>query len=489
MLGAMPNRPGHLAAIVALAVSAAASADLTPDRVLLLYNSQNAESLAIRDAYVAAHPGVLEFDLNDATLGAGQITRSAYLNRVRAPLRAHLATTDDAGVPLAQRVLAIATTRGTPARINGANEFNIDSTHASVESELTLLWQDLEQAGTGALPFRYSGIIDNPYHTRRFRTIDSFDRSQIAVERSFSYTAPGAWSITGLTPGDMYLVCRLDAAPLGAASAVDNTIALINRSVSLSVDPCEVQALLDEHSCAEQLDDDEFTALFPGRDDFAQARNSLLDASILTTHDETAEFITGDELPAGPRVLVLATYGENHDVNNCGDDPAGDGTYLDTYDYHPAAFFVSYESFNGNSIATGAPRQNQAQALDFIALGGSFSIAHQREPFTFAVADAEWFVRNFYLDGMSFAEAAYTAIPGLSWQNTPIGDPLARVTLGPSLQRLDIDMDGRFTVGDLHEQNEQIQDADCDDDADLDDLRFIRDQLRVDEVSDLLTGN
>ncbi|MGP1257259.1 MAG: hypothetical protein ACTS10_22800, partial [Kiloniellales bacterium] len=99
----------------------------------------------------------------------------------------------------------------------------------------------------------------------------------------------------------------------------------------------------------------------------------------------------------------------------------------------------------------------------------------------------EWFVRNFYLDGLTFAEAAYTSIPGLSWQNTPVGDPLARVTFGPSLQRVDIDMDGRFTVGDLHAQNESIVDADCDADADLDDLRFIRDELRRGEIEDILT--
>src|SRR5690606_21445449 len=96
--------------------------------------------------------------------------------------------------------------------------------------------------------------------------------------RSFSYTPPGVWSITGLTPGDIYLVCRLDAAPLDAASALDNTLALIDRSRALEADPCAVQALLDEHSCAEQLDDDSFTNLFPGRDDFAQAGASLVDA-------------------------------------------------------------------------------------------------------------------------------------------------------------------------------------------------------------------
>ena len=87
------------------------------------------------------------------------------------------------------------------------------------------------------------------------------------------------------------------------------------------------------------------------------------------------------------------------------------------------------------------------------------------------------------------AEAAYSAIPGLSWQNTPLGDPLARVVLAPSLARLDIDMDGRFTVGDLHAQNESLIDADCDSDADLDDQRLIEAELRANEVSDILTQN
>jgi hypothetical protein len=478
----------HLAiAAIWLLCGAAALAQLTPDRVLLLYNSQSAESAAIRDAYVAAHPGVLEFDLNDATLGGGQITRNAYLSRVRDPLRAFLSGTDSAGQPLAERVIAIATTRGVPARINGANEFDVSSSHASVESELTLLWQDLEQAGQSALPFRYSGIIDNPYHARRNQPIDFFNRSGITTERPFEYNAPGAWQITGLTSGHIYLVCRLDAAPLGAATALDNTLALIDRSQSLTADPCAVQALLDEYACTDQIDDDGFPPLVPGRDDFGQATTSLVDAGILTTHDETSAFLESDDLPTGAPVLVLATYGENHDLNGCGDDPAGNGTYLSRYDFHPAALFLSYESFNGNSIVTGEPRQNQAQALDFIALGGSFSVAHVREPFTFAVADAEWLVRNLYLDGLTFAEAAYTAIPTLSWQNTPLGDPLARVLLAPSLARLDIDMDGRFTVGDLHAQNESLTDADCDGDADLNDLQVIRSELRANEVADILT--
>ncbi len=477
-------------AFVALGLLCAgvAHAQLTADRVLLLYNSQSAESAAIRAAYIAAHPGVLEFDLDHPTLGGGQITRNAYLNQIRDPLRAFLSGTDSNGQPLAERVIAIATTRGVPARINGVDEFDISSSHASVESELTLLWQDLEQTGQGALPFRYSGVIDNPYHTRRNQPIDLFNRSGITTQRPFEYNAPGAWQITGLISGHIYLVCRLDAAPLGEDTALDNTLALIDRSQALSADPCAVQALLDEYVCSDQLDDDGLPPLFPGRPDYEQATTSLLDAGIFTTHDETTDFLRGNDLPPVGPLLVLATYGENHDLNGCGENPPGNGTYLSAYDYHPAALFLSYESFNGASIVTGEPRQNQAQALDFIALGGSFSVAHVREPFTFAVADAEWLVRNLYIDGLTFAEAAYSAIPGLSWQNTPLGDPLARVILAPALERLDIDMDGQFTVGDLHAQNETLVDADCDTDADLDDLQVIRHELRRPEVSDILTA-
>ncbi|MGP1309863.1 MAG: hypothetical protein ACTS27_06675, partial [Phycisphaerales bacterium] len=343
----MRGLAGHLALGLLAACSAAAVAQLTEDRVLLLYNSENAESLAIRDAYIAAHPGVLQFDLDDPNLGSGQINRGTYLSRVRDPLRAYLSGTDGQGAPLAQRVIAIATTRGLPARINGTSEFNVDSSYASVESELTLLWQDLEQTGSGALAFRYSGIVDNPYHTRRNQPITNYDRSTITSPRAFEFNTPGFWTIDGLTPGDYYLVCRIDAAPLGANSAVDNAIALINRSVDLAADPCEVIALLDEHSCAEQLDDDSFTSNFPGRDDFDQTETSLVNAGIVTIHDETADFVTGSELPSGSTLLVLATYGENHDIDGCGENPPGNGVYLDTYTFHPAALFLSYESFNG----------------------------------------------------------------------------------------------------------------------------------------------
>jgi len=450
------RRPRAFVALVVLAgqsllADAAPAQGLTPDRVLLLYNSANAESQAVRDLYIAAHPNVREFDLDDPDLGTGSIPRADYLARVRAPLLSHLETVAE-GVPLAERIIAIATTRGLPARIDGENEFAVTSTFASLESELVLLQQDLEAAGEGSIPTRHASLIDNPYHVQIGDPITSFDRSAVTQPRPFELVGDAVWRITGLTPGDMYLVCRLDAAPGETTTALDNIAAMIERSADLRLDPVATQALLDEYSAEfNQLDDDGFDPVFPTDDDFDGAAAALTSLGVAVLHDESFDFIEGQELPNPlTPLLALGTYGENHDFDGLGANPPGRGTYIDTYEsIHPAGVFISYESFNGSSLVTGSGRGGQAQAADFIAAGGSFTIAHVAEPFTLAVADLTPFVANIYGEGLTFAEAAYSAIPALSWQSTPLGDPLARVAIGPEPPAADLDGDGDVDGADL----------------------------------------
>lgn len=449
------------AAVGALAVGGAASAALTADRTLLLYNSQNADSLAVRNAYVAAHPGVMQFDLNDATLAPGVISRADYLAKVRTPLLDFLADVGPGGAPLQEHVIAIATTRGLPARIEGpsADEFTLHSAYSSVESELTLLYQNLEAAGAAPLNNRFSGVVDNPYHRQFGAAIDSFSRANITTERSFTQSGMGAnvvWIATGLTPGDMYLVCRLDsAATPGGASAVANTIALIGRSQTLRVDPCQTLSLFDEWGCATHLDSQGFGSVFPGFADFENTRTFLQNAGYGVRYDSTTDFVSAPELLPDVRpLLAFGTYGENHSLTvfcaSGGENPDGNGVYPTTYTYHPAACFVSYESWNGNSIINGLSRGNQGQVLDFIARGGSFTIGNVAEPFTFSISDLEGLARSLYLGGMTFAEAAYIATPGLSWQQTPVGDPLARVTIGAGLCNGDVSGDGLVDFVDLN---------------------------------------
>ncbi len=439
-----------------LALASGASAQsLTPERVLVLYNSQNAESLAVRNAYVAARPGVLEFDLDHPNLGPGALTRGQYRSRVRDPLRSHLQTVVG-GTALAETVIAIATTRGLPARINGNDEFTLASERASLESELSVLFQDLDAAGSGSLPFQYSGMLDNPYHFMTNAPIASFSRSNIQTAAPFSRInlGPGqdAWSSSSLTPGDLYLVCRLDAGAGASTTALEETLALIERSsdpAQMHVSLACVQALLDEFPAGnDQLDDDGASPLFPSNQDFEQARSVLLGMGVTTTHDETTNFITGPELSGTQPLLVLGTYGENHDLDGAGDNPPGQGTYLTTYTPHPAGVVVTYESFSGNCLIDGTQRQNQACATDWIVGGGSFAIPTVAEPFTLAVADLEAFVPNMYIHGMTFAESAYASMPAISWTNVPVGDPLARVSVGSS-SPADLSGDGAVDSTDL----------------------------------------
>ncbi len=439
--------------VAVLGVSAA-EGSLGPQNVLLLYNSQNAESLAVRNAYIAARPGVVQFDLNDATITPGEIGRAVYLAKIRNPVKAFI-NGDGGGTDRSQQIMAIATTRGLPAVLTGNNEFSNVSPWASLESELTLLQQDLETGSNpGQLPFRFNGIVDNPYHRMTGSTITGFSRAAVKTQRAFvnvESNPPGfqTWSVSQLTPGGIYLVCRLDSAPgPGAQTAVQNIQSLIERSLDLRVTPCATQILLDEDAGA-ILDAQGLAPRYPAIDDYLQTAIFMTPLGFRVVHDQTNNFITGAELADQSRPLVaLASYGENHDLNG-GENPPGPGSYLTTYGLHPAAMLISLESYNGNSLIDGTQREDHAQSLDFIALGGSFAICHVKEPFAFAVADMQMLTLQLLSNGLTFAEAAYISIPGLSWQNTPIGDPLARVTIVPPALG-DINCDAAVDVEDLY---------------------------------------
>ncbi|MEQ8850838.1 MAG: hypothetical protein RIB32_03545 [Phycisphaerales bacterium] len=468
-----------------------AAADIGPENVLLLWNSEQPDSQAVRDAYVARHPGVREFDLDDGTIPFGTIGRNGYNNRILAPLRDFIngVTT---GEDISSEIMVIVTTRGIPGRINGDDEMELFSTWCSLESELSLLQQDLEssQGVTPFLPSRTSGPIDNPYHLFNSGVpIENFNRSQIKTPRNWvAVNGPGGaqmFRVQGMTPGNYYLVCRLDAAPTDVGesteiTAVEHVINMLDRSQNLIIGKCDVQALLDEFGAANQLDDDGFSPLYPARDDFGLTAAELSSNGWDVTHDETNNFVFQAELadPLKP-LIVFGSYGENHDIG-AGEDPPGEGVYAESYLYHPGCVFVSYESFNGESIVTGLPRGGQQQALDFISAGGTFTIPTVKEPFTFPQADLEFFVVNFYERGFTFAEAAYMAMPALSWQSVPIGDPLARAQVFDTINP-DLTADGLVDPRDLYAYFAAPLDVNCDNEVDENDAYDMRDAVRRNE--------
>lgn len=476
--------------IIALCGAAGTTqAQLQEQNVLLVYNSLRADSLAVRNLYIAARPGVHQFDLATSAIGTASVSRQQYVDHIRTPIKEFINGVHT-GNDLSQQIMAIALTRGIPTQIVGTNEFNPTSSWSSVDSDLTLLQQDLEAAGTGSLPFRYNGIVDNPYHQRINQPITGFSRANVQTQRSWAFQAGPSWVVSGLTPGDMYLVCRLDSAPTDVGTpeeitSLEHIARLIERSQNLIVPRCGVQSLLDEYDGPNELDDDSFGPNFPGRQDFENTASILGVNGFTVLHDKTTDFIEGHELPDQIRpVLVLGTYGENHKIVPGNEDPPGDGVYVFTYNLHPAAMFVSYESFNGNSIITGGQRSDHQQVLDFIGHGGSFTIAQIREPFTFAVADLEYLTQNMLLHGMTYAEAAYSAIPGISWQLVAVGDPLARIAVVDE-DVMDLNGDGAVDIEDLYVLAVSPVDVTCDSVFNHDDPQTLRNRVRTGELADM----
>jgi len=479
-----------VAASAALVAAGAAVGGIDPQAVLLLYNSEEPDSQAVRDMYVAAHPGILEFDLDNAAVNPGTIDRADYLSMIRAPLLNHLNGLSG-GPDISSQVIVIVTTRGLPARVRGTDEFQVYSSWASLESELALIQQDLELPGSGTLNFRYWGPVDNPYHQRFNQPMSLFSRANIKVQRTFTRVAIAAgidvWQATGLTPGDIYLVCRVDAAPSPGGTALQNIQALLDRSATLQLNPVNVQVVLDEYASSEQLDDDPLGSPFPGLDDYDFTTAYLGPQGYVITHDQTSNFVEGHELADQSRpVVVLGSYGENHDLDGS-ENPPGDGVYVATYTFHPAAMFTSYESFNGNSIVNGQQRADHQQVLDFIAQGGSFTIGSTREPFTFAAADMFPLARNMLLHGLTFAEAAYTACPALSWQTTPVGDPLAVIEVFTP-PNLDLNGDGEIDADDVYVFTDAPIDINGDFTVDEADRLAMLEAVREGEAADVLTG-
>jgi hypothetical protein len=144
-------------------------------------------------------------------------------------------------------------------------------------------------------------------------------------------------------------------------------------------------------------------------------------------------------------IVFLCTYGYN------GDEPAADrvSSYLLTrgpgggplFKCVNGAVFTSIESLNAVTmffdVQTLPAPHHQGKIVDFIEMGGSGAIGHCFEPQSDAAIDNEFLLYNLLSDedddgfaDLTFIEAAYTAIPYLSWSEVVIGDPLMRIAYG-----------------------------------------------------------
>ncbi len=133
------------------------------------------------------------------------------------------------------------------------------------------------------------------------------------------------------------------------------------------------------------------------------------------------------------------------------------------------AVFTSVESLSAVTLFSNCNSHpvSQGKMIDFIEAGGSGAIGYSFEPQPDAAIDNEFLVYNLFADhdgdsyaDMTFVEAAFTAIPYLSWCEVVIGDPLMRIKYdltGKSAARAwswlegDANGDDKVTFSDLWE--------------------------------------
>jgi len=459
---------GWIAAGILLVATAVAQAEILPQQVLVVYNAASADGTALKNSYLAAHPGIPAANvlaLNNPGLLVGDVLYSTFVSSIRNPIRNHLSAPGD---PTPEGIVAIVLIRPFPHRIfdtdlpqvgdvpaNAASEFDTgDATFASVDSELTLLWQNLDAGELGGtMDSKSDNVIDNPYHTLT-AGIETFTRANITVAKIFDIRAnqcwlqpPGGGSQT-LTPGDMYLVSRIDGRTLAQAQAV------LTRAQNLLINKAKVRVLLDEYnlSVAGDLDDDFLFVAndpFKAGDDYEECRDLLTPQGWDVRYDASSNFISSAEETND--LIFFASYGENHSLNGGGENPAGNGVYIDNYHFAPGAIFNTLESFNGRDFNSNGPAFLQEQAIDFLTAGGTFAVGNVWEPFTFSLPDNEFLALNFLVNGRTWGEAAWSAVPALSWQQLVVGDPIARAAVvnDPGMPPGDLNGDGRVDGDDI----------------------------------------
>lgn len=509
---------------------ASASAQLRADQVLVVYDSRRATEREVAEFYAGSakvpggvgglsgvHPGVHVFNLQTSGAAAaspGNISYADFITLIRDPIRAHLASED-----LVRQIRCIVLTKGLPHRIEDTDNALVgdqptnffqeflqgDANCASVDNELVLLWQDLDAGEAGGRGDSFSdGMILNPYR-HASAPIGSFTNANIQTPKAIQLYGSSLgryWSTPDtaapeqqLTPGDMYLVVRLDG------HSTDDVRGMVQRAQNLIYDVDQAGFVFDEADSNGIADTgangelDNQTGATRVEDDFESARDVLLaDGRFqpLRIHYDalagTANWIVGPNVDYGGEgllvsdsLILLSHYGSNHlDAPNGAGISAND-TFAESFNYMPGAIFNTIESFNARAFGPLGTRFNQEQVADFIAAGGTFGIGHCWEPFASTVTDSAPLVRNFILGRMTWAEAAYTAIPALSWHYIVVGDPLARAVRSCE----DVDGNHRVDIDDLYAWYANPVDVNRDGVADVADKNLIEASIRGSVFEDL----
>ena len=305
------------------------------------------------------------------------IDPNAYVATIETPIAAALVRER-----LQDRILYLVLAKGVPLRISGST--GRDGTHASVDSELTLLYRRMN--GRGVLT---RGHVENPYYLG--------DRD-VAGARPFTHR-----------DHDIYLVSRLDG------FTVDDVIALIDRASRPTRDG---RIILDQRGGLANSLGDRW---------LVEAERRLVAAG----HTERVLLEpTGKPVRNVAPVLGYYSWGSTDPQNRVRRYGLG---------FVPGAIAATFGSADARTMrepsAEWSPPANPMNRTgwfegsphslvgDLIREGATGAAGYVAEPYFESVVRPE-VLFNAYLAGHNLIESFYLALPHLGWQAVVIGDPL-----------------------------------------------------------------
>ncbi|HTQ53090.1 MAG TPA: TIGR03790 family protein [Bryobacteraceae bacterium] len=299
-----------------------------------------------------------------------EISWQTYLTRVEQPIANCLAK-----AKLQERILYIVTTMGVPLKVAGSGGGHT-SDASSVDSELTLLYSKMK-----GKRFPRAGFVPNPYYRQKDQP---FRHERFPI----------------------YLVTRL-----------------------AGYDFTDIQGMIDRSLAARNRG--KFVFDLKSADD-RTGNNWLRTAALALPQDRVILDESPKVLTGVREVIGYAGWGSN--------DPNRHQRDLG-FQWLPGALVSEYVSTDGRTfqrppaawnIGTWADPSHwfvgspQTLTADYIHEGATGCSGHVYEPYLeFTPHPDQLFPA--YFQGRNLAESYYAAIPGLSWQNIVVGDPLCRL--------------------------------------------------------------
>jgi len=348
-----------------------------PANVLIVVNDSSPLSREIGE-YYARRRGIPMSNLCHLRANTAEtIPRSEFDRDIAAPVAGFLRRRK-----LTERILYIVTTAGVPLRISRvASTGGLEVDSASVDSELTLLYQDMHTLR----PHSIAGSLPNPFYGKR----------------DAKFTHPEF---------PIYLVTRL------AAYDFDDVKGLVDRSLEAAN---KGKFVIDLARAGDALGDQWLKRA---------AEQLPKDRVVL---DETSQVLYHQT-----DVIGYASWGSN--------DGHRHERYLH-FQWLPGAIMTEYVSTNARTFArppqdwnlsnwhtpqlwfAGSP---QSMTADYIQEGVTGASGHTDEPYLIMNPHPDVLLPAYY-QGRNLAESYYLSIPALSWQNVVVGDPLCSIGRPP----------------------------------------------------------